>query len=80
MATCASAWLCRVVDHIAVEVAALEVEAQIAVAPDAPVTPIEQLPDDALLYLLQSRYCPSDKMAERAREIVGRTATRLYPG
>ncbi len=56
--------------HMAVEVV-MEVEEQIAVAPDAPVTPIEQLPDDALLYLLQSRYCPSDKMAERAHEIVG---------
>ncbi len=56
--------------HMAVEVV-MEVEEQIAVAPDAPVTPIEQLPDDALLFLLQSRYCPSDKMAERAREIVG---------
>ncbi|MES2508964.1 MAG: transglutaminase family protein [Pseudomonadota bacterium] len=56
--------------HMAVEVV-MEVEAQIAVAPDAPQTPIEQLPDDALLYLLQSRYCPSDKMAERAQAIVG---------
>jgi transglutaminase-like putative cysteine protease len=56
--------------HIEVEVT-MQVEAQIAVAPDAPQTPIEQLPDDALLYLLQSRYCPSDKMQEKAREIVG---------
>jgi len=29
-----------------------------------------QLPDETLLYLLQSRYCPSDMMAERALEIV----------
>ncbi|MES2415962.1 MAG: transglutaminase domain-containing protein [Pseudomonadota bacterium] len=58
--------------RIAVEVE-MEVEEQIAVAPDAPQTPIEELPDDALLYLLQSRYCPSDKMAERAQAIVGDT-------
>ena len=56
--------------HIAVEVV-MQVEDQIAVAPDAPCTPIEQLPDDVLLYLLQSRYCPSDKMCEKAHEIVG---------
>ena len=51
----------------------MEVEEQIAVQPDAPHTPVAELPDDALLYLLQSRYCPSDKMAEKAREIVGDT-------
>ncbi|MDO9359114.1 MAG: transglutaminase family protein [Polaromonas sp.] len=56
--------------HIEVEVT-MEVEDQIAVAPDAPHTPIEQLPDDTLHYLLQSRYCPSDKMQEKAKEIVG---------
>lgn len=49
----------------------MEVEADIAVAPDAPLTPMHQLPDDVLLYLLQSRYCPSDKMQEKARAIVG---------
>ncbi|MDB5891334.1 MAG: transglutaminase domain protein [Polaromonas sp.] len=42
----------------------------IDVAPQAPATPVQDLPDTALLYLLQSRYCPSDKMAERALEIV----------
>jgi transglutaminase-like putative cysteine protease len=57
---------------IAVEVV-MQVEDQIAVAPDAPFTPIEQLPDDVLLYLLQSRYCPSDKMQEKALAIVGDT-------
>lgn len=49
----------------------MEVEADIAVAPDAPSTPMQELPDDVLLYLLQSRYCPSDKMQEKARDIVG---------
>lgn len=49
----------------------MEVEADIAIAPDALLTPMQQLPDDVLLYLLQSRYCPSDKMQETARAIVG---------
>jgi len=57
---------------IAVEVV-MEVEDQIAVQPDAPHTPVAALPDDVLLYLLQSRYCPSDKMLEKAREIAGET-------
>lgn len=55
--------------NIKVEVV-MQVEDQIAVVPDAPATPVAQLPDEVLLYLLQSRYCPSDKMAERARRIV----------
>lgn len=33
-------------------------------------TPFAELPDSALVYLLQSRYCPSDKLAERARALV----------
>jgi len=57
---------------IAVKVV-MEVEDQIAVQPDAPHTPVPELPDDVLLYLLQSRYCPSDKMFEKAREIIGDT-------
>ena len=56
--------------RIAVEVT-MEVEAQIAVAPDAPHTPVAELPDDVLLYLLQSRYCPSDKMRAQALAVVG---------
>ena len=49
----------------------METEAHIRVTPGAPPTPIDRLPDEALLYLLQSRYCPSDKMEAKAREIVG---------
>lgn len=56
--------------HIGVEVT-MEVDAQIAVAPDAPRTPIPELPDNVLLYLLQSRYCPSDRMVEKALAVVG---------
>jgi transglutaminase-like putative cysteine protease len=49
----------------------MEAEEQIAVEPSAGATPIEALPTDALLYLLQSRYCPSDKMEAKAREVAG---------
>jgi len=49
----------------------METEANIRVTPGVPPTLIAALPDDALLYLLQSRYCPSDKMESRARDIVG---------
>jgi len=56
--------------RVSVEVT-MEVEAQIAVAPDAPQTPVAELPDDVLRYLLQSRYCPSDKMREQALAVVG---------
>jgi transglutaminase-like putative cysteine protease len=36
------------------------------VAPDAQRVPVEQLPDDSLLYLLGSRYCETDRLAELA--------------
>ena len=48
----------------------VEVADQIDVDRGAPQVPPAQLPDDVLQYLLQSRYCPSDKMSERAKEIV----------
>ena len=54
----------------------LDVETEVEVADQidvdrraAQVAPA-QLPDETLQYLLQSRYCPSDKMSERATEIV----------
>ncbi|MGI4777722.1 MAG: transglutaminase-like domain-containing protein [Janthinobacterium lividum] len=52
----------------------METEQHIRVNPGAPPTPVNLLPDDALLYLLQSRYSPSDKMEAKAREIVGDAA------
>jgi transglutaminase-like putative cysteine protease len=52
----------------------IETDEHIAVEPDAPLTPIAELPTDTLVYLLQSRYCPSDKMEARAREIVADAA------
>lgn len=48
----------------------MEVADQIAVDRHAPQVPPGMLPDETLVYLLQSRYCPSDKMEERARAIV----------
>ena len=56
--------------RIAVEVT-MEVAAQIAVAPNAPHTPMTELPDNVLPYLLQSRYCPSDKMQDKALAVAG---------
>lgn len=37
-----------------------------AVPPDKPLTPIADLPDEVLLYLISSRYCDSDKLADFA--------------
>jgi len=54
--------------------ATVETEAELAVAPDAPYTPVAKLPDSALQYLLPSRYCPSDTLESRAWEIVGNAA------
>ncbi len=51
--------------------AIVETDDFIAVDPDALPTPVGQLPDDALQFLLQSRYCPSDKMEEQAQQIAG---------
>jgi transglutaminase-like putative cysteine protease len=48
----------------------VEVADQIDIDRGAPQVPPAQLPDETLQYLLQSRYCPSDKMAERAKDIV----------
>ena len=49
----------------------METAGTIAVEPGAPMVPVETLPADALQYLLQSRYCPSDKMGDKAQEVVG---------
>lgn len=47
----------HVADHLAVDEA-------------APRTPVEDMPADALQFLLASRYCPSDRLVDRAHEIV----------
>jgi transglutaminase-like putative cysteine protease len=42
------------------------------VAPDAEQWPIDALPDDALVYLLGSRYCDTQKLSEFAWSMFGR--------
>jgi transglutaminase-like putative cysteine protease len=44
-----------------------------AVAPGAQQLPIEQLPDDVLLYLMASRYCEIDKLTDVAWSLFGNT-------
>jgi transglutaminase-like putative cysteine protease len=44
-----------------------------AVAPDAQQIPIDQLPDAALLYLMASRYCETDKLTDIAWSLFGAT-------
>jgi transglutaminase-like putative cysteine protease len=54
--------------------ATVETEPELAVGFDAPYTPVPELPDSALLYLLPSRYCPSDTFEAQARQIAGNAA------
>lgn len=56
--------------------AIVETDEFIAVAPNAPATPVSDLPADILQSIRQSRYCPSDKMSEQAHQIAG----SLTPG
>lgn len=51
--------------------ACVETADQITVAPGAPYTAVSDLPVDVLQFLLPSRYCPSDKLQDKARSIVG---------
>lgn len=41
------------------------------VCPDLPCTPVDQLPDEVLLYTLPSRYCPSDQALDDAWRLFG---------
>lgn len=52
----------------------VDTEDAISVEPTAAAVPVHELPDDALQFLLQSRYCPSDKAGDRAQGIVGDAA------
>jgi transglutaminase-like putative cysteine protease len=54
--------------------AIVETEDQIAVEPQAQAMLVSDLPDDTLQFLLQSRYCPSDKMLDVAQQIAGDSA------
>jgi transglutaminase-like putative cysteine protease len=44
-----------------------------AVSLQAPEVPVEALPDDSLKYLLPSRYCETDRLAEAAWSLFGGT-------
>ena len=56
--------------------AVVETEESIEVDPRARALPVAELPNETLQYLLQSRYCPSDKpeVEDRALMIVGNAA------
>jgi transglutaminase-like putative cysteine protease len=43
-------------------------------APDAKQHPLEQLPEDVLVYLLSSRYCETDRLLEIAWRLFGNVA------
>jgi transglutaminase-like putative cysteine protease len=45
------------------------------VAPDAIQHPVADLPDEALIYLLGSRYCETDRLSDIAWSLFGRGAT-----
>jgi hypothetical protein len=44
-----------------------------AVVPSAQQLPIDQLPDDVLVYLMASRYCETDKLIDIAWSLFGTT-------
>jgi transglutaminase-like putative cysteine protease len=44
------------------------------VAPDAQAVPVEQLPDEVMLFLLGSRYCETDRLSEVAWDLFGKVA------
>jgi transglutaminase-like putative cysteine protease len=43
------------------------------VAPDAVQAPVEELPDETILFVLPSRYCPSDRLINVAWDLFGST-------
>ena len=54
--------------------AVVEADAEVAVAPEAAWCPVDTLPDDVLLYLLPSRYCPADRLEAKAYEVTAGAA------
>jgi len=44
------------------------------VVPDAAEIPVDELPEDVLLYLLGSRYCETDRLVQMAWDLFGGTA------
>lgn len=54
--------------------AAVETEEMIAIDTDVAPTPVGELPDAAMQFLLPSRYCPSDRVEQQAQQIVAQAA------
>ena len=52
----------------------VETDDEISVCPGAPRTPPHDLPNYTLQYLLPSRYCPSDRLVDLAREVTAGNA------
>ncbi len=52
----------------------VEVDDRVAADLNAPLTPVQDLPPDVVQFLLPSRYCQSDQLAEKAQEIVADVA------
>ena len=50
------------------------------VAPQAQQHPIEELPDEALVFLLGSRYCETDRLRDVAWSLFGAVAARMGAG
>ena len=58
-----------------------ETETELAVDPERAVhAGRRRCPTTRCMYLLPSRYCPSDKLERRRHEIVGKARARLRPG
>ncbi len=60
---------------ISTEFTARDTGAPDEVAPDAPQIPVEELPDEVLVYLLGSRYCETDRLSDTAWSLFGGTPT-----
>jgi len=45
------------------------------IVPQARQTPVEELPDETLLFLLGSRYCETDRLSETAWQLFGKSPT-----
>lgn len=55
--------------------ATVETPDVIATQRGAPMTLVQDLPEDVLQFLLPSRYCPSDKTEDAAREMAGNASS-----
>jgi transglutaminase-like putative cysteine protease len=71
-------WCCRIVApkgkvRISTDAVVTDTGKPDAVAPDATQIPVEDLPEEALVFLLASRFCDSDQMLDLAWKLFGRS-------